>query len=85
MAHRFTIVDEVTRQYSRLSTVGTQFAVRLLPPSDESDPISHFLDNVTDLCEHALRNCEDSDMVCVLIRNEVNVRDKAIGISFQHT
>ena len=62
-----------------------QLTVRLLRPSDEdeSDPISHFLYSVTDLYEHALRNCDDSDMVGVLIRSEVNMRDKAIGISFR--
>jgi len=38
---------------------------------------------VTDLCEQALRNCNDSDMVRVSIRNEMNVKDKAIGISFR--
>ena len=38
---------------------------------------------MTDLCEHALRNCDDSDMVGISIRNKVNMRDKAIGISFR--
>ena len=83
MAHRFTIIDETTRQYRRFNTVRTQLTVRLLSQSDESDPISHFLGSVIDLCEHALRNCDDSDMVGVSIRNEVNVQDKAIGISFR--
>ena len=39
--------------------------------------------SVTNLCEHALRNSNDSDMVGISIRNEVNMRDKAIGISFR--
>ena len=38
---------------------------------------------MTDLCEYALRNFDDSDMFGILIRNEVNVKDKAIGISFR--
>jgi len=38
---------------------------------------------VTDLCEHALRNCKDSDRVGISIDNEVNMRDKAIGIRFR--
>ena len=83
MALRFTIVGEITKQYRRFNTVGTQLSIRLLSPSDddESDPISHFLDSVTDLCEHALRNCDHSDMVGVSIPNDVNVKDKTIGIN----
>jgi hypothetical protein len=39
--------------------------------------------SVTDLCDHALRNCDDWDMVDTSIRNEVNLRGNAIGISFR--
>jgi hypothetical protein len=35
------------------------------------------------MCEHALQNYDDSDMLGVSIRNEENMRDKAIGISFR--
>jgi hypothetical protein len=45
--------------------------------------ISNFQASVTELIEYALRNCQDSDMVGLTIRNEVNVKDKAIGISFR--
>jgi hypothetical protein len=45
--------------------------------------MSHFLASVTELFEYALQNCEDSDMVGIAISNEVNVQDKAIGISFR--
>jgi len=38
---------------------------------------------MTELFEYALRNCQDSDMVGLPIRSEVNVQDKAIGISFR--
>jgi hypothetical protein len=38
---------------------------------------------VSGLLQYALQNCEDSDMVGVTIRNEVNVQDKAIGLSFR--
>ena len=37
---------------------------------------------MNDLCEHALRNC-DSDMVGISIRNESDIKDKAIGNSFR--
>jgi len=63
----------------------TQPTIRLLPPTerDERDRISYFMASVTALCEHALRKCDDSDMVGKSIRNEVNMRDKTIGISFR--
>jgi len=45
--------------------------------------MSHFLASMSDLFEYALQNCDDSDMVGITISNEVNVADKAIGISFR--
>jgi len=45
--------------------------------------MSHFLASVTELFEYALRDCQDSDMVGLKIRNEVNVQDKPIGFSFR--
>ena len=85
MDRTFTIIDEITREYRRFNTVGTKFTVRLLPPlqGDESDPVSYFMASVNNLCEHVFRNCNDSDMLGISIRNEVNMRDKAIGISFR--
>jgi len=38
---------------------------------------------VNDHFDYALRNVDDSDMVVVTIHNEVNLLDKAIGISFR--
>jgi hypothetical protein len=43
----------------------------------------HFLASVSDLFEHALRNCDDADMVGITISNEENVQRKAIGISLR--
>ena len=80
---RFTIDEEITREYRRFKATGTELTVRLLPPPDESDPISHFQASVTELFEYALRDRQDSDMVGLTIRNEVNVQDKPIGISFR--
>ena len=58
--------------------------MRLLPPPfPESDPITHFLDGISELFEYALRDCSESDMVGVTISNEVNEQDKPIGISFR--
>ena len=59
--------------------------MRLLPPPEGEDPnpMSHFLDSVTELFEHALRDLEGSDMVGITISNEVEVKDRAIRISFR--
>jgi len=82
---RFTIDGEINRQYRRFNALGTQLTVHLLPPSEgeDSNPMSHFLDSVSDLFEYALQNCDDSDMSGIIISNEVNVADKTIGISFR--
>ena len=45
--------------------------------------MSHFLYSVTELFEHALRDLEDSDEVGITISIEVEVKDRAIGISFR--
>ena len=84
MAHRFQIVREIRREYSRFNTIGTQMTVRLNPPTDpEINPVDHFLASVNDLFEHALQDVGDADMVGVAIHNEVNQSDRPIGISFR--
>ena len=82
---KFTIDGEITRQYRWFNAVRTELTVRLLPPArgDDSDAVTHFKASVTDLFDYALRNCRDSDMDGLTIRNEVNMQDKAIGISFR--
>jgi hypothetical protein len=50
---RFTVDQELTRQYRRFNAEGMQLTVRLLPPFEEEDsnPMSHFLASVTKLFE----------------------------------
>jgi hypothetical protein len=79
---RFTIQEEISRQYRSFNAVGTQFTARL-SPSVDSNTMYHFLASVSDLCEHALQNCNNSDVVEITISNEENVQEKAIGISFR--
>ena len=83
MDRRFTIDDEITRQYRRFGAVGTQLTVRLLPPSDDDDTVNHFVACVNDLFEYALQNVSDSDMVGMTIQNRLNQNDKPIGTSFR--
>jgi len=83
MARRFEIMDTNTRQYRRYNAVGRQLTLRLIPPSDNSDPVAHFLASVNHLFEHALRDVDDSGMVGMTIQNRVNQNDKPIGISFR--
>jgi hypothetical protein len=84
MAHRFEIVREIRREYRRFGTVGKQFTVRLNPPSDlDLNPIDHFLASINDLFDRVLQDVQDSDMVGVAIRNEINQSDKPIGLSFR--
>ena len=73
MSQRFTVDGEINRQYRRFNAIGTWLSVRLLPPPPVSNPVTHFLDSMSDLFEYALRNCNESDMVGVMISNEVNV------------
>ena len=62
-----------------------ELIVRLLPPAlgDDSDAVTHFQASVNDLFKHALRDVNGADMVDITIRNEVNLLDKSIGISFR--
>jgi len=79
MARRFEIMDTNTRQYRRYNAVGRQLTVRLIHPSDNSNPVAHFLASVNDLFEHALRDVDASDMVGITIQNQVNRNGKPIG------
>jgi len=81
----FTQDSETNRQYNRFRAVGAELIVRLLPPAvgDSSDAITHFQASVNDLFDYALRDVDDADMVGITIRNEVNLLDKPISISFR--
>jgi hypothetical protein len=58
--------------------------VRLNPPSESDlNPIDHFLASINDVFEHVLQDVQDSDLVGVAIRNEVNQSDKRIRLSFR--
>ena len=45
ISRRFEIDGTITRQYRRFNAVGTQITVRLLPPSNNVDPVKYFLAN----------------------------------------
>ena len=78
MARRFEIDGTITREYRRYNAVGAQITARLLLPVDDSDPLGHFLANVNDLFEYALRDMSDSDLVGITIQNQVIQNDKPI-------
>jgi hypothetical protein len=81
MAHKFEIVRLIRRQYRRFVTIGKQFTVRLNPPTDTNpNHVDHFLTSVTDLFEHVLQDVQDSDMVGIAIRNEINQSDSPIAL-----
>ena len=81
IARRFEIVDANTREYRRYNAVRRQSTVRLIHPSDNTNPVAHFLASVNDLVVHALRDLDDSDMVGMTIENQVNQNYKPIGMS----
>ena len=83
MERRFKIEGEITRQYRLFNALRTQLTVRLLPPPDEENPVSHFLASMNDLFQHAMQGVSDGDMVGITIQNEANQNDKAIGMSFR--
>ena len=83
MACRFDILDRNTREYRRYNAIGRQITARLIPPSDNSDPVTHFLASVNDLFGHVLLDVDDSDMVGITIRNHVNQNDEPLGIIFR--
>ena len=84
MAHRFEIVREIRRLYSRFNSTGTQLTVRLQPPaSPYANPIEHFIASMNNLFDHVLQDVGDGDMLGIAIHNESNQYDKAIGISFR--
>jgi hypothetical protein len=79
-------VREIRREYRRFGTVCTQFTVRFNPRTDPNpNPVDHFLARVNELFEHVLQDVQDSDMVGIAIRNEINQSDKPTGISFRRS
>jgi len=83
MARRLEIDDTIRSQYRWYNAVRTQLAVRLIPPSDNSDPVGHFLASVKDLFEYALQDVSDAALVGITIQNQVIQNDKPKLISFR--
>ena len=83
MARRFEIEDTITRQYSRFNASGTQLVLRLIHPSDGTDPISHYLASVNYLFRHAIQNLSESDVLGIMIQNRETQNDKPIRMRFR--
>ena len=83
MDRRFEVEDEVRKEYRRFNAVVSELTVRLLPPADGADPVTHFLASVCELFEYALQCVGDSDMVGVWIESEVNWSGQPFGMSFR--
>ena len=84
MSQSFEVLKEIRREYRRLNTIGTQLTVHVNPPTDpDSNPMDHFLASVNGLFEHVLQDVRDAVMVGLAIHNEVNQKDRPIGISFR--
>jgi hypothetical protein len=58
MAYRFEIVCEIRRDYRRFASIGTQFTVRLNPPTDlDLNLVDQILASVNDLFETYYKAC----------------------------
>ena len=82
MARRFEMMDTNTRQYRRHNAVGRQITARLIPPSNNTNPVAHFLARGNQRFENALRDVDAADMVGITIQNQVKQNDKPTGTSF---
>jgi len=82
---RFNIDGEINRQYRRINAEGTQLTVGLYVPlkGEDAKPYVPFPSQ----CDRSVRvhstELSNSDMVGITVSPEVNVQDKAIGISFR--
>ena len=53
---------------------GTQLSVRLFPPPLDSNPVTHFLDIMSEVFGYGVRNCNESDMVSVRLVTKLMCR-----------
>jgi hypothetical protein len=49
----------------------------------DTTPMDNILASVNDLFDHALQEVEDADMVRIAIHNDINQKDRPMGISFR--
>ena len=71
------------RKSLRFNAVGRQLTERLIPTSDNTNPVAHLLASGNDQIENALHDIDDSDMVGMTIQILVNQNDKPIRINFR--
>ena len=81
MSKPFEILEVQTREYRGFNTCGTRRNVGLNLPLP--DPVTHFVDSVSNLFDHVLEVVGDADMVGITIHNEVNRSDKPIAFTFR--
>ena len=73
-------ISDNGHEYERVQAVqrcGKQMTMCLI------QPVANFPASVNDLCEHALRDVDDTDMVGITIQNQGNQNDKPIGNIFR--
>jgi len=75
MTRRFEIMNANTRQYRRYNAVRKQITVRLIPRTENSDAVAHFLASVNSLFKYALNDVDDADMEGLTIQKQVNQND----------
>jgi len=65
MARRFEIDNTITRQCRRYNAAYSA----ILTPSDNRDPVGHFLASVNELFEYVFQDVNDSDKVGITVQN----------------
>jgi hypothetical protein len=87
MFQRFTVLNEVNREYRRFEARGRELTVQVMAPPQHSvearDIARYFAESVDELFEYALRDLDPGDMVGVSIHTADNRQDRPIGLSFR--
>jgi hypothetical protein len=78
---RFEVACEEYEEYRRFGAFTRSLTVRLLPPRIAGDSLSHFMKSIRDVALYGMRDCADSDMVGVTLRNMNSTL--VSGISFR--
>ena len=76
------ILDETSKSFPKFNATGLSLLIKIEPPGAEQEPTAYLNERITVLSNYHVDEVHDRNFVGLRIRNNENVQDKVVGISF---
>jgi hypothetical protein len=79
----FQILDEAVKGFSKFNTTGRNLLIKFNSPSEWQNRNAYLRECVANLTHYLVDKMPDNNLVGFRIRNNENLMDKAVGISYR--